>query len=81
MKNRFEAPNDSEQLSEEAAHEEANLLRAQMNVSPETGKMQGPDPRLDREPTPEDYDKALEAVEELKRVVRENPESLEVLSS
>ncbi len=78
--NEFESPKGAEPLSEEAAHEEANILRAQMNASSETGKvMQSLDAREDREATAEDYDKALAAVEELKRLVEEQPESLELM--
>jgi hypothetical protein len=77
MKNEFEGPKGAEPLDEDAAHEEANMLRAQMYVSPETGKIaQSLDSREDREPTAEDYDKALEAIEELKRIAQEQPESL-----
>ncbi len=80
MKNEFENPKGAEPLSKEAAHEEANLLRAQMNVSPETGKvMQSLEPKEDREATAEEYDKALAAVEDLKRLVEEQPESLKLM--
>jgi hypothetical protein len=81
MKNEFEGPKGPAPLDEEAAHEEANMLRAQMYVSPETGKIaQSLDSREDREATAEDYDKALEAVEELKRIVQEQPESMDLLA-
>ena len=69
-----------EPLSEEAAHEEANMVRAKLGVSPETGKIEGLDMREDHEPTAEDYDKALAAVEELKRIAEEEPASLKVMA-
>lgn len=64
----------------EEAHTEANMLRAKIGVSPESGRVQGPDQREDREPTPEDYDKALEAVEDLKRLAAEEPNALKILN-
>jgi hypothetical protein len=67
-------------MSEEEAHEEANMLRARLGVSPESGKVEGPDQREDRQPTAEDYDKALAAVEELKRVAEEEPNALKILN-
>jgi hypothetical protein len=71
-------------MSEEEAHEEANMVRAKIGVSPESGKVElrgeGPVQREDREPTAEDYDKALAAVEELKRVAEEEPNALKILN-
>jgi hypothetical protein len=69
---------DFHPIGEEEAHEEANMLRAKIRVSPESGKVDGPDLRQDREPTTKDYDDALEAVEKLKRLAREEPDSLKV---
>jgi len=67
-------------MSEEEAHEEANVLRAKIGVSPEGGKVEGPDQREDREATAEDYDKAMTAVEELKRMAEEEPNALKILN-
>ena len=67
-------------MSEEEAHEEANALRAKIGVSPESGKVEGLDQREDREVTAEDYDKALAAVEELKRLTEEEPNAVKILN-
>ncbi len=69
---------DFRPMSEEEAHEEANILRAKVGISPESGKVEGLDLRQDREPTAEDYDKALAAVEKLKHLAKEDPEALKV---
>lgn len=63
-------------LGEEEAHEEANMMRARLRVSAESGKIEGPDLREDREPTPKDYEDALQAVENMKRMAEEDPDSL-----
>lgn len=76
-------------LSEDEAHKEANMLRAQLKVSPETGKIPGSewDVRMGRsfeaegkEPTAEDYDNALAAIEELKKIVAEEPSAEKVIN-
>lgn len=67
-------------MGEEEAHEEANVLRAKIGVSPESGKVEGPDQREDRQPTMEDYDEALAAVEELKRLTEAEPETVKILN-
>lgn len=67
-------------MEEEEAHGEANMLRAHLAVDPETGRMAGPlatevEGRseedefdfVEREPTAEDYDKALQALAELRK--------------
>jgi hypothetical protein len=41
--------------------------------------MQSIEPKEDREATPEDYEKAFAAVEEMKRIVVEQPESLDLM--
>ena len=63
-------------MGEEEAHEEANMMRSKLRVSPESGKIEGFDPRQDREPTAKDYEEALTAVENLKRMAEEDPDSL-----
>ena len=74
-------PLHSERMSESESHEEANMLRTYLGVSPETGEMTKPPLRevegaeseeeqvdfVGREPTAEDYDKALEALAQLER--------------
>jgi hypothetical protein len=69
---------DFRPMGEQEAHEEANILRAKIGISPESGKVEGLDLRHDREPMAEDYDKALEAVEKLKRLAKEEPDALKV---
>jgi hypothetical protein len=49
-------------LGETEAHDEANLLRAKLREI------------VNRDPTPEDYDNALRAVNELKRLAENEPE-------
>jgi hypothetical protein len=66
-------------VSEEEAHDEANMLRTKIGVSPKSGKVEEPDMRQDREPTAEDYDRALAAVDELKRIAEEEPNGLKLL--
>ena len=76
-------PKKNSPLSPEAAREEADMLRATLNVSPETGKIH--EPAFDRElrlfyelkraPTAEDYDAALQAVEELVELAKNEPTS------
>ncbi len=69
-------------LSEEEAHEEANMLRASLGINPESGKIiretRGFLPWQKHfehlEPTAEDYDRALESVQELRKLSEEEPE-------
>ena len=49
-------------ISEGAAHEEANMVRAQLRMENKVEKL-----------TAEDYKQALEAVQELKRLAKEEP--------
>ena len=73
---------EPEQLSKEAAaHDEANMMRAKLEINPHTGKV--PTDEFERmmkdseystggrEPTAEDYDAALVALEELRELGRE----------
>jgi hypothetical protein len=80
MKNKFEGPKEAAPLDEEAAHDEANMLRAEMGVSPKTGKIEGLRPEEDREPTSEDYDHALKSIEWIKSMIQEHPESTELMA-
>ena len=66
--------NQDKPLSKEAAHEEADMLRAKMEISPRTGK--GPE---GFEPTAADYDAALTALEELKELAAREPVTERVL--
>lgn len=65
-------------MSEESAHEEANMLRAKARISPESGKVEGVDMRRDHEPTAKDYEDALAEVERLRRLAEEDPDALKV---
>jgi hypothetical protein len=56
-----------EMLGEDEAHAEANMLRVKLKEI------------VHREPTSEDYDKALQAVEEMKRLAEEEPAFAKVL--
>src|ERR1039458_916462 len=77
-----QAPNQESPLSEDEAHDEANLIKAEAGVSPMTGKISEEWEELygeGREPTAEEYDKALEAIEELKSLVESEPTSDKIL--
>lgn len=66
----FEEPKSAEGVERETheeAHFEANMLRTKLREL------------IDREPTAEDYDKALQAVEETKRFAEEEPEFDKIL--
>ena len=75
------APGMDKRLGEGEAHDEANLLRAQLNISPETGKIEKSNWDRDeqllsfesREVTAADYDNALAAIEEMKKIAEEEP--------
>jgi hypothetical protein len=70
-------------LSEKAAHQVADMMRAKLEASPETGRIPTDDrermlmqvhsqnPELGREPTKKDYDDALAAIETLKKLAPE----------
>ncbi len=67
-------------LSEEEAREKANMLRAQMGMSPETGKIPEEKPwRHEKEATAEDYRIAMETLDELERLAEEKPELVKKL--
>jgi hypothetical protein len=73
-------------LSQDEAHDEANMLRAKVGVSPETGKIpEAVSPFYERdyvegkEPSAEDYDNALAALEELKKIAEEEPDTVKIL--
>jgi len=76
---------EKNRMSPEEAHEEANVLRAQMGMSPETSKIlrekkNGKRPYgepikwIEREATSEDYEIALRELDELERLAEEKPE-------
>lgn len=69
----MEAP---KRLSKEEAQQEAGMLRAKMEISPRTGK--GPE---GLELTAEDYDAALEALNELKELAAKEPAVEKVLAT
>ncbi len=70
-------------LSEEEAREKANMIRAKMSMSPETGKIPRRKPlpgdyeirlrRREKEATAEDYEIALKMLDELEKMAEENP--------
>lgn len=66
-------------LSEDDAHDEANMVRARLGVSPETGKLPADRTHTEEhEPTAEDYDNALKSLEDLRMVILKNPYSVSV---
>ena len=73
-------------MNENEAHDEANMLRAKVGVSSETGKIpEAVSPFYEgdyaegKEPTAEDYDNALAALEELKKIAEEEPSTVKIL--
>src|SRR3989344_771221 len=61
-------------LSEEEAHNEANILRARMKVSHHSGTIEkkvGRSGNIEVEPTAEDYDQALKEIENLRQLSEE----------
>ncbi len=69
-------------LSKEEAQQEAGMIRAELKVSPESGDIFDPyrdvlDPQSEAkkegDPTAEDYDAALKAIEELKELAQNEP--------
>lgn len=74
---KFEKP-PQQPLNEEKAHEEANMMRVKLGIDPRFGwKMENG--RHEGRPTAEDYDKALEVVEEMKSIAEKEPLTKKVL--
>lgn len=86
----FPQPEDKGRMNNEEAQQEANMLRAELKVSPETGEIpgggnefdkdRGRSFEIDQKPTAEDYDNALTAIEELKKLVAEEPSAERVIN-
>ena len=72
MNERFPQVNEQdERLDATEAQEEANMMRVKLNLSPETGtKLED---GFGKKPTKKDYERAFQAVEEMKRLVEEEP--------
>lgn len=76
---------DSERLLPENAHDEANMMRAETRMNPETGLVHPvahewqKDAFTNREPTAEDYDNALTALEELKEQALKDQTTMKTL--
>ena len=69
-------------LSEEEAHNEANILRARMKVSHHSGTIEkkvGRSCNIEVEPTAEDYDQALKEIENLRQLAEEEPGAMKML--
>lgn len=72
---------------EERAHEEANMMRAWLNRNRDhipslvnrVFDFENWNKFIDRKETPEDYDKALKAVEEIEKLAEEEPATAKVL--
>ncbi len=64
-------------LNEQEAHDEANMIRAKLGVSAETGKVRANETGgREQELTAEDYESAIRDLEQLKAAVAsENPDS------
>jgi hypothetical protein len=60
-------------LSKEEAQKEAGMVRAQMAMNPESGKLESW-----RDATAQDYDQALAALEELKTLAEQEPASRKI---
>jgi hypothetical protein len=69
--NQAEEPPKQEPMEEEEAHEMANMMRSNMGIFPETSRT-----ITEREVRPEDFDRALEELGDLKRKAEEEPEVL-----
>ena|SRR2546427_12154744 len=76
----------SERLNENEAHDEANMLRAHIGVSPETAKVRKSKQHdeqllsLEQQPTAEDYDNALKALDQLQKDLRdESPATMKAI--
>ena len=66
-------------LNEEEAQKEANMLRVDMRMSPETGKVQKiksvePLKYTEQKPTREDYERARKRLDELEKLAENDPE-------
>jgi len=57
-------------LSKDEAHDEANMMNVLLKVDPWFGGMRE---KHGKKPTAEDYDKALEVVEQMKKMAEEEP--------
>ena len=67
-------------MDESAAHNEANMLRAGLGVSPETGGIPRDGEQTEqREPKAEDYDKALKNLQRLKEIALTDAEAITVI--
>ncbi|MDR3643160.1 MAG: hypothetical protein P4L74_06065 [Candidatus Doudnabacteria bacterium] len=68
-------------LPEGEAHDEANMMRANMKLNPDTGYVKNPGLSYEDEsrPTPEDYNYALNAIEQLKKAAADEPNYQKVL--
>src|SRR4051812_18918513 len=86
-------PGEENFLDNKDAQEEANMIRAKMGQNPETGKIEGervkspdmtwngefPELAIDRKPTADDYDKALQIIEDMKKLAAEqDPNSKDI---
>ncbi len=66
----------TERLPKDEAQEEAGMLRAQMGMSPESGKLEH-----GREATAEDYDRALADLEELRLLAEQESSARKVFAA
>ncbi len=64
-------------LNKDEAHEEANMMNVKLGVDTYFGGMRE---KNGRKPTAEDYDKALEVVEQMKKMAEEEPLTEKVFS-
>lgn len=71
---------ENQKLDQEEAQREANMMRAKVGIDPETGEIPTGICEEDADfcrkfgkPTAEDYDRALTAVEEMKKLAIEEP--------
>jgi hypothetical protein len=76
-----ETEKDWHPLSEGEAHDEANMMRAKMKVNPDTVyvKKSGLSYEDESYPTPDDYNYALSAIEQLKQAAADEPTYQKVL--
>ena len=58
-------------MNEVGAHHEANMIRAKLNIDPATHKMEDWVP--EKEPSAEDYEEALQAIDKLKELAEKDP--------
>jgi hypothetical protein len=64
-------------LSKDEAHDEANMMNVKLKVDPRFGDIRE---KHGEKPTAEDYDKALEIVEQMKKMAEEEPLTEKVFS-